>query len=339
VWRGNGSSALHELFRSDGSDTRAFGINSVGQVVGRYMDPTGVEQAFLRYTGGSSRTFSAPGGVLGTWAQDINDRGDIVGVYFDADFAAHGFLLRDGQFSSIDFPGALETKARSIDALGRITGNYLACTRTCAAGHPDPLEIGFVLDRTGFHSVFFPGTDSTDVWDEVANVRVGDWSDLAGNVFGYVEEGRVFTDTNVPGSSVTSIRGINHRGTLVGVFGDEQDNLHGFAKVPRGFMQLDVPGSIGTVANRINDQGTVVGASQDDQGEWHGFVPNGWEGERCREGRRISPRPHQEWRRDHYSGGRRDQRPPTNASSRSCSSESSASKRSTVPAASEPAAP
>jgi probable HAF family extracellular repeat protein len=58
----------------DGSDTRAFGINSVGQVVGRYMDPTGVEQAFLRYTDGSSRTFSAPGGVLGTWAQDINDR-------------------------------------------------------------------------------------------------------------------------------------------------------------------------------------------------------------------------------------------------------------------------
>jgi uncharacterized membrane protein len=284
----------------DGSNTRAVGINSVGQVVGRYMDPTGVEKAFLRYTDGSIRTLSAPGGVLGTWAQDINDRGDIVGVYFDADFAAHGFLLRDGRYSSIDFPGALETRARSIDDLGRITGNYLACTAdVCNAGHPDPLEIGFVLDRTGFHSVFFPGTDSTDVWDEVANVRVGDWSDLAGNVFGYVEQGGVFTDTNVPGSSVTSIRGINHRGTLVGVFGDEQDNLHGFARVPRGFIQLDVPGSIGTVANRINDQGTVVGASLDDQGEWHGFVLSGWEGERCREGRRVSPRSHPEWRRDH----------------------------------------
>ena len=219
-------------------------------------------------------------------------------MYFDADFAAHGFLLRGGRYSSIDFPGALETTARSIDDLGRITGNYIACTPdVCNASHPDPLEIGFVLDRTGFHSVFFPGTDSTDVWDEVANVRVGDWSDLAGNVFGYVEQGGVFTDLNVPGSSVTSIRGINHLGVLVGVFGDEADNLHGFARVRQGFVQLDVPGSTATFANRINDRGAIVGFFLDEQGEAHGFLLSGWEGEPSHAGGRVSPRPHPEWRR------------------------------------------
>ena len=48
-----------------GSNTRAFGINTFGQVVGRYIDPAGVAQAFFRNTDGSIKTLSAPGGGSG----------------------------------------------------------------------------------------------------------------------------------------------------------------------------------------------------------------------------------------------------------------------------------
>ena len=41
-----------------------------------------------------------------THAQGINDAGDIVGAYTDADNAYHGFLLSGGKFTSIEFPGA-----------------------------------------------------------------------------------------------------------------------------------------------------------------------------------------------------------------------------------------
>jgi uncharacterized membrane protein len=266
-----------------GSETRAVGINNLGVVVGRYQGADGIDQGFLRKPDGTFRTLSAPGGVSGTWAQAINDWGDVVGVYFDADFAAHDFLLRDGKFTSIEVPGALETEVRSIDNLGRMSGNYVACTPdVCNATHPDPLEIGFVLDRTGFRTVFFPGTDSTDVWDLALGTLVGDWSALAGNVFGYVERRGKFTNVNPPDSSITSIRGINLEGTLVGLFGDADGNLDGFARVARGFIQIDFPGASATFANRINELGTITGAFADDVGEFHGFLVTGWENGSCR---------------------------------------------------------
>lgn len=281
-----------------GTNTRAFGINSFGQVVGRFDDVNGVAQGFLRHPGGRFETLSVPGAALGTWAQDINDFGDVVGRYFDADNNSHGFVLRNGVYQPIDFPGALETTARGIDNLGRITGNYFACTSdSCIPSHPDPLEIGFVLDRAGFHTIFFPGADSTDVWDEVLGTRVGDWSDLEGNVFGYVERGGVFTNVNVPASSSTSIRGINVFGVLVGVFGDADGNLHGFARVPSGYVQLDAPDSSATFANRINLVGTITGFYFDANGDVHGYVLTDWKAGPHRSGPLARPLPQPGWRK------------------------------------------
>ena len=278
------------------SRTRATGINNRGDVVGRYVDPDGLFQGFLRDSSGHFQTISTPAGVLGTWAMAINDWGDVVGSYFDADNAAHAYLLRRGKFINIDYPGALETNARGIDDLGRITGNYVACTPdVCNETHPDPLEIGFVLDHQGFHTVFLPGSDSTDVWDEALDTRVGDWSDLAGDIFGYVERGGVFTDTNFPGSALTSIRGINLQGTLVGVFGDADFNFHGFAWTSHGYIQIDVPGSTGTFAGRINERGAITGFYFDQDGNEHGYIVTGWETGNCRNGPDGRSHPNARW--------------------------------------------
>jgi uncharacterized membrane protein len=64
----------------------------------------------------------------------INQRGDMVGgfVYITPDEEciplvgdAHGFVLRDGEFTRIDVPGATGTEAMAINDDGVIVGRYL----------------------------------------------------------------------------------------------------------------------------------------------------------------------------------------------------------------------
>jgi hypothetical protein len=69
-----------------------------------------------------------------TGARFVNQRGDIVGgfaIINSVDECAppfeesHGFLLRDGRFTLIDFPGSPSTDAMAINDDGVIVGRYL----------------------------------------------------------------------------------------------------------------------------------------------------------------------------------------------------------------------
>jgi len=69
----------------------------------------------------------SPGQVAAqTGAKAISARGDIVGFYI-AGGRQHGFLLNDGEFSSLDFPvsGVRGTIANGINARGEIVGQYV----------------------------------------------------------------------------------------------------------------------------------------------------------------------------------------------------------------------
>jgi probable HAF family extracellular repeat protein len=84
--------------------------------------------------------FDFPGASI-TAVSGINDPGQIVGAYIDAGGAQHGFLLDDGVFTTIDFPGsALSTEASDIDNHGQIVGAYVD-----AAG----VSHGFLRERNG----------------------------------------------------------------------------------------------------------------------------------------------------------------------------------------------
>jgi uncharacterized membrane protein len=63
-------------------------------------------------------------GASETSLSQITDAGVIVGLYIDSIGVAHGFKLEGGQFSTIDFPGALETLAYDINLNGHIVGEY-----------------------------------------------------------------------------------------------------------------------------------------------------------------------------------------------------------------------
>ena len=49
--------------------------------------------------------------------------GDIVGAYTGADNVSHGFVLSDGQVTTIDYPGGASfTNATNIDSRGEVVG-------------------------------------------------------------------------------------------------------------------------------------------------------------------------------------------------------------------------
>jgi hypothetical protein len=60
---------------------------------------------------------------LGMGPTTGNDaRGDIVGQYLDAANVSHGYLLRDGQFATVDFPGATFSGLTAMNKNGDIVG-------------------------------------------------------------------------------------------------------------------------------------------------------------------------------------------------------------------------
>src|ERR1700747_1155311 len=72
----------------------------------------------------SFTTIDFPGGSR-TRSVGINDRGDIVGDYFDSAGVQHGYLLSNGTFTTFDPPGSIQTRSNSINNLGVIGGHFL----------------------------------------------------------------------------------------------------------------------------------------------------------------------------------------------------------------------
>jgi hypothetical protein len=95
--------------------------------------------------------------AVATTLSGINARGDIVGNYVDKDDRkSHGFVLRDGVFTTIDVPGAAGTDARGISPAGDIVGGYRLPDEPPANIH------GYLLRRNGvLECIDYPGQTNT----------------------------------------------------------------------------------------------------------------------------------------------------------------------------------
>jgi hypothetical protein len=107
-----------------GPFTFPFAVNNHGQVVGYYADedttlnpdgsiPPYKVHGFLLYQGRFSR-FDVPDS-LATFPYGINNRGQIVGGYFDAAGKQHGFLRERGHYRTLDAPGRLDGRDNDGD--------------------------------------------------------------------------------------------------------------------------------------------------------------------------------------------------------------------------------
>jgi uncharacterized membrane protein len=216
-----------------GAATIASGLNDRGQIVGFYIDADGRGHGFLRDKGRGTRdegvfttidhpdAGSEPG--TGTAAFGINNRGRIVGLYIDAGGTGHGFARdkgrgarRDeGAFTTIDFPGAVDTLALAINNRDQIVGTSIGAENT---------KRGFLLEEGEF-----TGIDHPDATSEVRgggtalnglNDRgqiVGQYSDSS--CHGFLLDGDTFTTIDNPDALfATGAADIDDRGQIVGFY-------------------------------------------------------------------------------------------------------------------------
>src|SRR6478752_2327297 len=116
------------FFRFPGSvSTEATSINVNSVIVGTYRNTMvgGRIHGFM-VRNGAFRTLDFPGAV-NTFPARVNDQGEIVGSYEKSDFTAHGFVLANGKFITIDkLPEAsgTQTNLRGVNNLSRIVGSF-----------------------------------------------------------------------------------------------------------------------------------------------------------------------------------------------------------------------
>src|SRR5712691_5556935 len=83
-------------------------INDRGDIVGEFIDSSGVVRGFVRFSDGSfSAPIVDPNDTVGfTEGRGINNLGTVCGDYAISDGNNHGFFLSGGTFTEYDVPGA-----------------------------------------------------------------------------------------------------------------------------------------------------------------------------------------------------------------------------------------
>ena len=101
-------------------------INERGDVVGEFIDSSGVTRGFVRFSDGSfSAPIVDPNDTVGfTEGRGINNSGTVAGDYVISDGTIHSFFLSGGTFTEYDVPGAVQTNLLSINDAASFTGTF-----------------------------------------------------------------------------------------------------------------------------------------------------------------------------------------------------------------------
>jgi len=154
-----------------GGGTNGFGNNPTNTVAWIW-DPSSQSYSF----------FSEPDAEqYGTYADSINDKGEILGTYFDTNGVAHGYLKAGETYTTIDVPDATGTYAYSINNGGTVAGVWVNLTGW---------NEGFVRTSDGTVTVVdFPGAletaigginDRGDICGWWADPKTGFWTAFVG---------------------------------------------------------------------------------------------------------------------------------------------------------------
>lgn len=214
-------------------------------------------------------------GSLFTVPVKINDRGQIAGLYVDTGGAEHGFLFSNGQYSSIDYPGAVATEALAIDNRGvpTIAGNYVDSAGTVhgfvsIAGQFSPVNAGFAvnLSVTGIND----GGQMTGMYDLGGPLG-------SAQTFGFTGNAGLLTPLNYPGSASTLANSINNSNQVAGTvkiqFTSGYIQEKPFHEGGGNFQPLDSSGIFSRAqALGNNDAGIMVGSFVDPLGGTHAGV-------------------------------------------------------------------
>jgi probable HAF family extracellular repeat protein len=206
------------------------GINAPAQLAGSY-DDAATRHAFFK-NGGYFTTLDPPGSIR-SQGGFINAQGQVVGTYRDATQRRHGFIWRNGTFTTFNVPGddpVLGTVAFGINDIGEVVGDYVAAS--------DGNRHGFLRSSKGDFTTFDVAGAVITVGEGINNAGkiVGVYLLADGTIHGFVLNNGVFTTVDVPDPSgiaqQTEINSINAIGEIVGYYIDSLGVFHGFLGVP-----------------------------------------------------------------------------------------------------------
>ena len=245
-------------------------INERGDVVGEFIDSSGVTRAFVRFSDGSfSDPIVDPNDTVGfTEGRGINNSRTLAGDYVISDGTLHSFFLSGGTFTEYDVPGAVQTNLLCINDPGDFTGGF----------DPDGSGVfqAFVGRGETITSWSVPGALSTFAYEINNNKKlvVGYYIDAAGILHGYYRDsdGALHFPIDPPGSTATVLFGLNNKNWVVGRYASAGVTHGLFFVPPNNFFTFDFPGSTFTSLNGISSQGNICGRYVDAAGIAHGFL-------------------------------------------------------------------
>ncbi len=197
-------------------------------------------------------------------ATDINDNGQVVGHFTDAEGRQHGFVYDAGAFTAIDCPGAARTRAHGINNLAEIVGTFEDANQKTH---------GFAYNSGQFSpAIDCPGAGLSEVWG------INDYGFVVGSGRKIGNDGQAFvynfgkyTLLNDPNTGVqqptTDFRDINDGGQIVGFFWGAPEINHGVCYLfhagvfgpAMDYPYAATPREGGTVFQGINNRGQIVG--------------------------------------------------------------------------------
>ena len=221
------------------SFTSARAMNARGDIAGRIHDANGNDHAFLLRDGQFTQ-IDFPGTDTGTVGRGINNAGDITGNYPNPNCGdcESGFIRRDGVFYDVHIPNGFTSDIWSAQDNGQVMVGD-------AAMEPDFALHGFIRNKRGeFHLIDFPGlsvpctgprwiNERGDIVGLFAYVNSIDDCYAGPPLHGFLLRQGEYIAIDVPGSTSTTVLGINDDGVIVGGYADKQGVDHGFKAVPK----------------------------------------------------------------------------------------------------------
>ena len=258
-------------YPGSGNQTLPQKINERGDVVGEYIDSSGVVRGFVRFSDGSfSDPIVDPNDTVGfTEGRGINNSRTVAGDYVISDGTLHSFFLSSSTFTEYDVPGTVQTNLLSINDAGDFTGGF----------DPDGSGVfqAFVSVDGTLTSWGVPGALSTFAY-EINNsneLAVGYFiaPPAPGVLHGYYRDanGALHFPIDPSGSTATVLFGLNDKNWVVGRYASSGVTHGLFFLPPNNFFTFDYPGSSFTSLNGINDRGIICGRYVA-SGVAHGFL-------------------------------------------------------------------
>ncbi len=214
------------------------------------------EEPIARAATATFTTIDIPGGSPFQTVLDINDEGVLVGRYLRGKNTYGYVRSTDGQFMTLEFPGAVFTVASGINNRGDIVGHYsLATAPTVRHGY-------FRANTGAFTSFDPPGSLRTNVLG-ISNRGdiVGRYLTADGRTHGFLLSEGQFTTIDYPGSIETDLWKINRRGLIAGAFRTPDGGTHLFLLRHGAFTAIDLPDVVDISADKgnLNSRGNIVG--------------------------------------------------------------------------------